>query len=339
MKKLHKVGLSALAGSLAFASANAVEYSVTGDAILNYSSSDADYKIAEGSTGTGLSTDMDMYFNASGELDNGFTVSFFQGVDTNSSWAVSSSQVTLGMGSIGTLQFNAVGGSKANGIDDVTPFAFDEAWGSSSDRPDFFGSSTASGSIDYRMPALEMSGMTINASVTYDPAADETQAGERASNTSNNTGTAATLQISSEYGIEIGGGIENVDGSGGAPSASASASDEESATGYIKYANGPITVGYQQSYQNTMNSGQDLSAEMMGIAYTAGDITISYSEQTLTREATSDTVAVDSDIEAIQIAYSMGAMTISGSMAETSNSGGTAGQTHEENEIAVSFAF
>ena len=40
MKNLKKIGLSALAGSLAITSASAVEYSVTGDAIINYVSKD-----------------------------------------------------------------------------------------------------------------------------------------------------------------------------------------------------------------------------------------------------------------------------------------------------------
>jgi len=329
MKNLKKIGLSALAGSLAITSASAAEYSVTGDAIINYVSKDSNYASVESLTGTGMHSQMDLYFNASGELDNGWTVSFFQGVDTTAAWSNSSSQATLGMGSLGTLQFNAVAGSKANGIDDVTPFAFDEAWGTSTDRPDFFGASTASGSIDYRIPAQEMMGATVNASFTYDPASDEAQAGERAANTTNNTGTAYTLQIAHESGLEIGGGIENVDGD---------SADEESATGYVKYAYGPISVGYQESYQNSINKGQDLEAEMMGIAYTAGDLTVSWSEQTLTTNNAS-AAAVESELEAIQAAYTMGAMTISASIAETSNAAATAGNQLDHNELQVSFAF
>jgi len=42
MDKLNKLGLSALAGSLAVATAaNAVEYSVSGDAYVSYSSEDS----------------------------------------------------------------------------------------------------------------------------------------------------------------------------------------------------------------------------------------------------------------------------------------------------------
>ena len=97
MDKLKTLGLSALAGSLALTSANAVDYSVSGDAILNYKSADADGDISEDSTGSGLGVDTDLYFNASGELDNGWTVSFFQAANTNAGWTNSSSQVTIGM--------------------------------------------------------------------------------------------------------------------------------------------------------------------------------------------------------------------------------------------------
>ena len=87
-----------------------------------------------------------------------------------------------------------------------------------------------------------------------------------------------------------------------------------------------------------MNKAQDLEAEMMGIAYTAGDLTISYSEQSLTTRKAS-AAAVESELEAIQAAYTMGAMTISASIAETSNAAATAGNQLDHNELQVSFAF
>ena len=49
--------------------------------------------------------------------------------------------------------------------------------------------------------------------------------------------------------------------------------------------------------------------------------------------------AVERELESVQISYTAGAMTIQAAMAETANAGGIAGNTYEENEIAVSFAF
>jgi outer membrane protein OmpU len=341
MNKLKKIGLSALAGSLAMTSANAVDYAVTGDAIINYTSVDSDdVAVAPSTTGKGLAADTDVYFNASGELDNGFTVAFFQAADTNGAWTNSSSQVTIGMGSMGTLQYNNIAGSKANGIDDVTPFAMDEAWGSTvglaTNNPSFFGASTASGSIDYRIPTQDLSGMTIDASITYDPSADVGAGGARSANTTTNSGVAYTV-TGSMAGFSVGAGLERVEGS--STTASESGEDEESVTGYVKYANGPITVGYQEAYQDTIDGGQDLESQMMSVAYTAGDITVSYAEQSLTKHAKGVTAEIEVDLEAIQVAYVMGAMTVSASMSETTNASGTSGKTYDENELQVSFAF
>ena len=81
MNKLKTIGLSALAGSLAVTTAsNAVEYALSGDAYVVYSSEDD--TTTEAASGKTFAADMDLYTNASTELDNGFTVSFFQGINT-----------------------------------------------------------------------------------------------------------------------------------------------------------------------------------------------------------------------------------------------------------------
>ena len=336
MNNFKKIGLTALAGSLAVTSANAVDYSLSGDAIIKMTSRDNPAG-TEANNGKGIGVDTDLYFNASGELDNGFTVAFFQAANTNGAWSNSSSQVTVGMGSMGTLQINNIAGAKANGIDDVMPFAYEETWDATDGadhRADFFGASTASGSVDYRIPAQEMMGLTINASVTLDPNSDvgsTTAGGPGASTVS---GTAYTLQLAHESGLEIGGGIETLDSGTGT-----AGSDEDSATGYAKFSSGPISVGYQESYQNSANGAEDLEGEMWGIAYTAGDISVSYGESAYTNHGLSTTTSVETEMDSLQIAYTMGAMTISAATFETSNAAGIAGRTFEENEISVSFAF
>ena len=67
MNKLTKVGLSALAGSLAVVSANATEYSVTGDSQVVWSSAEGNEAGAVGSNGRGIGVDTDLYFTAGGE--------------------------------------------------------------------------------------------------------------------------------------------------------------------------------------------------------------------------------------------------------------------------------
>jgi len=335
MNNIKKIGLSALAGSLAVTSANAFDYTVSGGATLAYSSVDAP-ALAESVNGKGIGLATDLTLAGNGELDNGYTVDWFMALDTDGAVSNTSGTLALGMGSLGTLQWNNKFGSKANGIDDVMPAAYNETWdglSTADSNPSFFGSATSQGSIDYRAPAFEMSGLTANLAFTYDMSANEGPATKGGVGTTSVAGKAVVLELSHESGLSVGAGQEEVDDGG------VNGGDEESVTAYIKYAMGPITVGYQEAYQNTGNGGQDLEAEFMGIAYTAGDLSVSYGESTKTSHAIGATTSVDTDLESIQAAYTMGAMTISAAMSETSNVDGTANQNYEENEIAVSFAF
>ena len=74
-------------------------------------------------------------------------------------------------------------------------------------------------------------------------------------------------------GLTIGLGEETIE-NGTLPKGN----DEVNTTGYAKFAMGPITVGYQEAYADSMNGtgavGRDLSAEFMGISYTAGDLSL-----------------------------------------------------------------
>ena len=342
MNKLKQIGLSALAGSLAVATAsNAVEYSLTGDAYVVFSTEDS--TTTETGSGKHFAADMDLYTNASTELDNGFTVSFFQGINTNSTMAVTTAQVTLGMGSLGTLQLNEDGGSKANAIDDVMPNAMQETWDRVADvnstNPSFFGASTAQGSVDYRIPTQEIAGLTINLAATYDP-----NIGEEASNASsgaiqtNVSGDAYVLQVSA-MGLEVGLGQENLANGQGL----AAGTDEENTTGYVKYSNGPISIGYQEAYADNRHAqgtlGADNEAEFWGIKYSADGIAVSYAESEYLTKATSDTAAsLTQELEAIQASYTMGSMTIMASLSEGSNIAAAA-KNYEETSIAVNFAF
>jgi hypothetical protein len=120
-------------------------------------------------------------------------------------------------------------------------------------------------------------GVTANLALTYDPAADEGAATKGAQNTTNVSGNAVVLELAHDSGVSLGFGQESIDNG----SVGAGGSDEESLTGYIKYAMGPVSVGYQEAQQNTANGGQDLSAELWGIAYTAGNVSVSYAESEL----------------------------------------------------------
>jgi outer membrane protein OmpU len=340
MNKLKKLGLTALAGSLAVTAANATEYSVTGDAMIKYSSVDSPSS-AESVNGKGIGVDTDLYFNASGEMDNGFTVAFFQAANTDSSWSNSSSQVTIGMGGLGTLKVNNVAGAAGNGIDDVMPAAYNETWDGlalTTDNPSFFGSSTASGSVTYSIPTQEMMGLTINASVDLDPSADVGSTTAGGVNATSQSGKAYVLKIAHESGLEVGAGQETVENAT-AKSSTSTGSDEENVTAYAKFSSGPFSIGMQEAYANAANGAADTEATFWAVAYTAGDFSVSYGESTTANHSLNGSTVVERELESLQATYTMGAMTLGAALAETANAGGTAGRTYEETELSVSFAF
>jgi outer membrane protein OmpU len=350
MNKLKKIGLSALAGSLAMTTANAVDYVVAGDAAMNYTGESANTSTGNGDA---FNIDTSLYFDASGSLDNGWNVSFSMDWD-NESGTVSntSTQAAVTMGSMGTIQINQIGGSAGNSIDDVTPSAYEEAYGMGGladgttgsnvgGDAGFFGSSTNSGSIQYTAPALETAGATITASIGFDPAANTdgasfngTQGGE--------TGMFYVLKVAHESGLELGAGLEEVDTNGNIGTAvGREAKDEESVTAYAKYTMGPVSVGIQESYQDSLDGAADFEANMWSIAYTAGDMSISYGETEAITKGLAAAAERTTDADAIAVSYSMGSMTIQAQRSEQSRSvAGTAGSTDlDETGIKVSFAF
>ena len=346
MNKLKKIGLSALAGSLAMTTANAVDYVIAGDAAMNYTGESANTSTGNGDA---FNLDTSLYLDASGSLDNGWNVSFSMDWD-NESGTVSntSTQAAVTMGSMGTIQINQIGGAAANAIDDKMPSAYEEAYGMGAlDDGDnvggdagFFGSATASGSIQYTAPTLEAAGASITASIGLDPAAEAGAAGYKGTQ-AGETGMFYTVVVKHESGLELGAGLEEVDTNGNIGTAAGrEAKDEESVTAYAKYAMGPVTVAIQESYQDTLDGGDDLEASMWGVAYTAGDVSVSYGETETTQKVGSGN-ARTTDADAIAVSYTMGSMTIQAQKSEQARSvAGTAGSTTlDETGIKVKFAF
>jgi outer membrane protein OmpU len=316
---------------------------MSGELASSFITKKGDVTVSEANNGKGFGTETDLTFTAAGELENGFTVDMLMGVDTAGALTNSSSQVTLGMGSLGALRLNHIGGSSANAIDDVTPNAYQEVWDGLSDGsdPSYFGNLNSSGSIEYRTPAYDYMGVSISGSLLYDPNSGVGANAPRGVGATSISGTSATVKLSHASGLEIGGGLEEADDDQGL--VGAGLGNTKQATGYIKYAMGPISVGHQEAYQDARNGtgvlGRHQSSTMTSIAYTAGDLTVSYGEASLTQEAQSILAATEEDFESIQAAYTLGAMTLSLAISETTGVGGTAANKFESNALAVSFAF
>jgi hypothetical protein len=343
MNNLRKIGLSALAGSMALAtSAHAFDAAVSVESQAIFSSAEGN-QASQDNNGKGIGVDTDIHFTGSGELDMGWTVSVSHVLDTSEAVTNSSTQMAVGMGSMGTIQFNQDGGASTNGIDDVLPKAYEETWDHGVGTAEFhtFGSALNKGSVTYKTPSFELPfGVTASATYDYDTNAGADAPAPGGNGTTDASGEGFTAKLAHESGLTIGGGAEstaNTDLVRGS----------KNATGYALYTNGGISVGYQEFYSNaaitekgTTTRGRDSEGEGFAFAYTAGDMSFSYSksnEKTLANGATA--ALEEEEFSAVQAAYNMGGMTIAASLYEADNLDGVAAKKYEETELSVSFAF
>ena len=373
MNNLKKIGLTALAGSLAAVSANAGEMSVSGAFNATYSTSSGnvgtlttDYG-ANGDTpdhGSGLGTDKDVAFSGSGELDNGWT---FSGYTTlKDAMTVSSSALSMTMGSMGTLSIASQSGGNSTKYDVQTPKAYEEVddGAAVSMSANFVGNHLDNNSLIYASPAVDLGGVSAVVHVEYSPEASGTSPNDGGTVSSATWGSAKSLGVTlSGSGLTF--GIYGADREN--DSAAVDGMDGFSGVWYANYSYGPVSVGVSQSYYDSgLASGATAStaaktvgvatgifeSETMSIAFNVNDnLSVSFASATDTYDAQDDGGAgvssvadVDMDLKSIQAAYSMGAMSIKAYRTETDNaewatSVGDEGGSLTVTEIAVGLAF
>ena len=163
MINLRKIGLTALAGSLAAVSAQAGEMSVTGSHITTYTTGDAGQLSAQS-----LGSNTNITFSGSGDLDNGWSVSTFVAMN-DATTGLSSTAATMTMGDMGTIGVSKVGGFNVNGAYDETyPRAYEEnsdAGGQSSLNN--VGNWADDNAIIYKAPAIDLMGATVNIGIEH----------------------------------------------------------------------------------------------------------------------------------------------------------------------------
>ncbi|MDC0448191.1 porin [Candidatus Pelagibacter sp.] len=346
MNNFKKIGLTALAGSLAAVSANAVELSVSGETTVSYISNTANKTSAVGGSSIGTSTGIT--FSGSGELENGWTVSSSNILNDGDANALSSSQLNLTMGSMGTVTFAKLAGTNVNGIDDVTPKVAEEAWdGAGGSVLQGIGGSTNSGAVAYKSPSFDIAGISASFGVDYDPAAGATGSDHDAVATKTSTagsGMGAVIKLSHESGLTVGAGIEEISSNSGADA------EAENVTGYALYTMGPVSVGYQAYYldNGTAPTGgisptADYSGDAVGIAFNVNDqVSVGYQKVSEDKEARAGTVGTTRDIKSLSAAYSSGGMTVSIQQTDTDNYALAAAAdalNTETVQVTLSFAF
>ena len=321
MNNLKKIGLSALAGSLVSVSAQAAEVSVSGSAGITM-----DRPWVQGATGNDFSMGDSLNFNMSGETDGGLGVAVFYEIDGGS---LDDYDMTLS-GDWGSLKFNGSGASSALGaVDDVMPNAYEESW----DILDTDGTST-SGS-----PLVIGGGGGANMFIYTSP----TIAGATLTMAYQNDGGAAAVEDSYTdfaiaYSPEMVEGLTV--GYAKGDQQTGINIDNSKSTGYIKYAVGGFTLGYQVSEADHDTKTSSLDSTAYGISYAVNDdLSVGYSYHEVEMDSGRSTGTFDQESTGVSASYTMGGMTLAGAMNETDNMRGVDASDFEAYEFNLSFAF
>ena len=358
MINLRKVGLTALAGSLAAVSAQAGEFAVSGGHVTTYTTGEG-YNSAQG-----LGSKTNVNFSGSGELDNGWSVSTFVLVN-DAQGGVSSAASTVTMGDLGTIGVSKGGGFNVNGAYDETyPRAYEEnsdAGGQSSLNS--VGNWADDNAIIYKAPAIDLMGASVSIGLEHSlQAGTATGADGVAPARSGTYGKGTGLGVTIAYeGLTLGAyGAERENKN---PTEAVQVMDEFNGSWFANYNFGPVSIGYQETYfdsglaanandvtttsaKSVGLSGGIFTGEAMSIAFNVNDnLSISYSEVEDTHDGQNAVSGADGlnstmKTESIQVAYTMGGISINAYSTETSNPNyDTDADNLNVNEIAIGLAF
>jgi len=307
MNNLKKIGLTALGTAMVATSANAAALSVSGGTSIFFGGEDN----SNGGNGWSMTDQID--FNASGEMDNGMTLSLYLQLD-GSAAPFDDRKVTIGT-DMGTLTFSGHGSSGPVGAwDDLTPSANEESWGTSIGGTVDGATNAAAYDNGFIYDYTISDGLALKAA--YDPS------------------KGSDLQSSTEVGIQY-TGMEGLTVSAAMGENNEAADQIDLTVFNLKYAMGPITVGYQ-SNESDRGTGTDEDFTAYGISYAVSDdVSISYGASSLDYSSALE----DQDSSAVSVSFTAGGVGISASHQTTDNVAGAATADNSSYEINFSFAF
>ena len=311
MTNLKKIGLTALAGSLAVTGfAQAGELSVNGTARMEYQSTKATATTAADTFAQTAS----ITFSGSGELDNGNTVSF---TSVRTGAATTSQSVTLDMGDMGTVSMASMNLAGIGTIQDMVPNGGEQPWDDLATGVGGHGTPEQGVASPHTANRLgysnTMGGAIVSAAINYE---------------NNSPTTSIAIQLPNLVeGLNIGGGI--------ASDASAAGVEDDIETMYVKYTMGSISVGYQTTDVDVTAATSDIERTSYGISFSVNDnLSIGYGVSDTEFEAQT----LDEENAGIGIAYTSGGMKVGVIHNEKENEGG-ANVDHEMTELQLTFAF
>ena len=318
MNNMKKIGLSALAGSLVTFSVNAAEMSASGGAALYFSNADTKSTTNENNQWTmGDSVTM----SASGELDNGMTVSLSYEIDNDDTGGgdVYDSHSMTVSGDFGSITFAGHGGSTAmSAVDDITPNAYEESWDvvTNADQNNVNG---LSGDNSFLYTSPDMGGATIK--VGYKPSDDTTN-------------DVSYIDFGIEAAVGMVDGLSVGFAMGETEAVSSVVIDDQ--TMYVKYTTGPITAAYQLSESDGPAGSNDIEFTGMGVSYAVSDdFTIAYNVTEHDQASSTD----NQEATGISLSYTMGGITLAGAMNDVDNVGFNSTSDTDGYEFGLSFAF
>jgi len=340
MKKLTKIGVSALAGSLVAASAQAGELSASGTWELTYKSDD------KAQTGNPFGSKSGIVLSGSGDVDGLGTASFSAVINDNNQTGYLSHLITLDMGDMGMVGFDqGVGKFGVGTIDDKSPTAWEESWHNTlNSSGGLIHSGGSGGVLGY---SNSMGGFDLT--VEYAPALTTADNGDGAAggdNTSLANGSNVNFAINNSSlidGLVFGAGAGQTEYDN---EAILGHEDGSSVVGYANYTMGSITAGVTLSDSNNARSATGANdggreMEAYGISMAVNDnLSISYNQHNLTYKKNA---AANPDVEqestGIAIAYTMGGATLAIQNNSMDNVTGTVGTNDEITEVSLSLAF
>ena len=362
MNNFKKVGLSALAGSLAMVSAQAVEYSVAGDAQAVYSSAQGNENATEASNGKGIGVDTDLAFTGSGDLDNGWSWSYAVDYDPSDSAATASDgnangvddsqlKVTTPYGTFGA--FITEGGMRAENA------ASQSVYG----RPSDIGVSTgltagydidSYNNIQYHTPAGILP-FGITAKVGYATGlSNNINSSNAVGEAPSSAGDAATIyrvDATPLDGLTVGADYFQINGAKLDGSDTVMVQSGESGSVYATYAFGAAKVGASKTYiaptisrtatEEIGSTIRETANTKYSIAYNLNDATsISYEkEKSATTAILNSTAVYDQSSYAIELAHNLGGMTIGVVYAQHDNVGYRNNNDIDQVLLSVNMAF
>jgi hypothetical protein len=337
--KITKI-LVALSFLFAVSTANAGEMTVTGSMETTYNSQGGS------STGNPLGIDRELKFSGTTELDNGMTVTIMQ--DTNDSLAYGDSKITFG-NVAGMLDvYVGADGSPVDAIDDVTPSAYEEAWGSGSGTINDIGDLAGEMGIGV-VVTLPIVG-TLDAK--YIPKAD----GNESADNANSANANATVGSGESYSLKtdmsalpvVGNYLSGLTLTTGYETKEvenlAGTDDSHDLTAALNFSAGNFAVGIQRkSHQEgqalTTSDNVNYKDLAIGLVYNVNDaLAVSYNRYESARHADA-TVNPEQEITAINVGYTVGGMTIGLQDAETDNANWVVDAKDDSRTIGISVAF